>query len=106
MSACLCAQFALPLQSLSDVKDRCALSSMLSASFVNIATDSERWLAIYRCRECGMLWAKEYPFSERHGGGPTCFYQVFPDEPLEWLATAEPITPILRMQDEDLAFLT
>jgi hypothetical protein len=48
-------------------------------------------MSVLRCKVCGQTWACEYPFSEHHGGGAPCFYQITADEPEAWLAQAVPI---------------
>jgi len=105
MPKCICTQFAAPIESITDVEARCAASGHLSATLDEIATDAQKWMGVYRCRECGTLWAQEYPFGERHGGGPPCLYAIRVADPVAWLSSATSITHVLRQRHEDRAFL-
>ena len=106
MAVCCCEQFERSLQSFSEVRERCNSASELSMTLEKLATAPEKWMEVYRCRECKCFWAKEFPFSESHGGGMPCFYKVSPDDPIAWLATAQPLTNVLRQRAVDLEFLS
>ncbi len=102
---CVCSQYTATLETFSDVEDRCAASTQLLDSLDEVAIDALKWMAVYRCRDCGCLWAEEYPFGERHGGGPVCLYLLPPCDPFEWLASNDGFTLRLRQQHEDALFL-
>jgi hypothetical protein len=57
-------------------------------------------MAVLRCRACGQLWAKEYPFSEAHGSGPPCLYQVSISDPYAWLSSGPSLAVELICEQE------
>ncbi len=101
---CSCSRFASQLETFADVEARIAATSELLPTLDEVASDSAKWLAILRCRVCSALWAKEYPFSERHGGGPVCLYQIPTCDPHAWLASNDGMTHIIRERHEDTMF--
>lgn len=49
-----------------------------------VARSEEKWMSIYRCRTCGMLWVEGC-----YDRGMVMFYYLFPapptDDPVRWL---------------------
>lgn len=68
MAVCCCEQFERSLQLFSEVRERCSSASEMSKTLEQLATAPQKWMAVYRCRECKCFWAQEFPFSEIHGG--------------------------------------
>jgi hypothetical protein len=87
-----------------DVRERCEHSADIATTLDVVATDASGWISVMRCRVCGSLWAREYPFGEMHGGGPACFYRISTTDPARWLATESGLTTRLRSADEDQRF--
>jgi len=102
---CHCPDFSSPLSSFVDVESRCLGAALIASTLAPVATNSDTWMSVLRCKVCGKLWAREYPFSEHHGGGAPCYYQLASDDPTVWLASASPVTSALRQEHEDVAFL-
>ena len=105
MPQCVCYQFATPIASFADIEARCGASCELAPFLVELAVDPRSWMSVHKCRECGSLWAREYPFSEQHGGGPPCYYAIRTDDPNTWLSENAGITYGIRERNEDLAFI-
>ena len=69
-----------------------------------IGQDDLHWRSVYQCRECGSLWAREYPFPEGHGGGPPCLYAISTTNAEQWLMYSEPLISRIRREYEDRRF--
>jgi hypothetical protein len=52
-----------------------------------------------QCEVCGRFWFVEYPFSERHGGGPPCAYHTDRRE-----LASQHLTADIRQRSEDAVF--
>jgi len=105
MTSCVCNKYSAPLGSFADVERRCSVSGDIDQFLDEIATNLEKWMTVYRCRECGLIWTVEYPFSESHAGGTPCFYIIQTDSPAKWLETSSGITHQLRENWEDSEFI-
>jgi len=104
MNACACTKYLSPLSTFDEVRERCTASCEILSSLEEIALDVAKWMAVYRCRVCDTLWAKEYPFGELHGGGPPCLYAIETEDPEAWLKTAHALTADIRQKNEDKKF--
>ena len=104
MKNCLCSLYSSPLQSLASVQERMTHADEIEKTLKKIAVGN--WRVLYRCESCGTLWAEEFPYSEQHGGGCPCFYQMECQDPEAWLKTAPYLTMELRTFEEDRAFLS
>ena len=105
MPNCKCNSLKDPLRNLEDIHARCKASNDEAyRTLENVRRVNDQWLTIFRCRVCGSLFAEEYPFSEMHGGGPTCLYQIETTDLDSWLKLFQPVTPKLRQIAEDAAF--
>jgi hypothetical protein len=103
-ATCACPSWSAPLRDWDDVEKRIASSAESElAPKLDLATKPD-WVAVYTCRVCGCRWAKEFPRSEMHGGGPACLYAIDAADPNAWLATHPGITQTLRRDAEDRAF--
>jgi hypothetical protein len=80
MEKCACPRFREPVRSYSDLLERCARADEISAPLEVLEADDEGWRKLLRCVHRRSLWLAEFPFSERHGGGPAC-YSPLPSEP-------------------------
>jgi hypothetical protein len=104
MATCACAQWLAPLREWNDVKARIG-SSVAQDLSPNLDLEAEgSWVMVFRCRVCGQRWAKEFPFSEMHGGGPPCLYALNTDDPTAWLGEGPGLPSRLRRDHEDQAF--
>jgi hypothetical protein len=56
-----------------------------------VGRDGSRWLAVWRCRSCGLHWAED-SISSGHAD-LTFIYPIETDDPARWLAGAEPLNP-------------
>jgi hypothetical protein len=101
---CTCSAYCGPLVSFADVQERCRVSRDLMPHLGLVAQDESGWRSVQRCRECGSLWAQEYPFGESHAGGPPCLYSISTESPTQWLAQSEDITTRIRREKEDRDF--
>ena len=99
--SCVCSAYAAPLLTFADLQERCRVSAGLMPHLELVAQDDSSWRSVYRCRECGSLWAREYPSSETHGGGPPCFYAISTDNARQWLMESEAVTTKIRREEED-----
>lgn len=98
MLSCHCARHLTPLHTLDDVNQRCAdINDILKTCEL---VERGNWNSLHRCRVCGRFWIVEYPFGERHGGGPSCAYNTNIAQ-----IPKEPVTLVIRQRDEDRAFL-
>lgn len=104
--SCDCKKYSSPLTTFGDVIARCEHSLEIEATLEVASTDADGWASVMRCRECGALWACEYPFSEIHGGGPACLYRISTVDPDRWLAQDSGLTMRLRSEDEDRRFFS
>ncbi len=106
MSSCCCHLLKDPLENFSQVLVRCeATKPEVFGTLEKIHVDSMLWLEIYRCWNCGTLFAQEFPFSEAHGGGPRCLYQINATNIDDWIKSYVPLTPQLRQKAEDIEFI-
>ena len=104
MTPCACNKYLSPLNTFEEVGERCAVSDEILPSLEELVADWKKWMVVYRCKVCGTLWTKEYPFGERHGGGPPCLYVIEADDPEEWLNKANDLTFNIRRNGEDEKF--
>jgi hypothetical protein len=104
MNRCVCEKYLSPLQTFDDVQRRCAASGEILPFLERIARNARKWLSVYRCRVCGILWAEEYPFGEMHGGGSPCLYAIETENPEAWLEAADDVTSKIRQNYEDEKF--
>jgi hypothetical protein len=105
MPVCNCNSLKEPLRNLEDIYARCKASNEeVYRTLDEIKTSVENWLTIYRCRVCGTLFAEVFPFSEMHGGGPKCLYQIETSDLDNWIQSYVPLTPKLRQAADDSAF--
>ncbi|MGH8550820.1 MAG: Imm27 family immunity protein [Methylococcales bacterium] len=37
---------------------------------IKVEVRADGWEIVYRCPDTGLQWLRDYPHSERHGGGP------------------------------------
>lgn len=44
--------------------------SLIREHLEKIEVRADGWEAVYRCPNTGATWLRDYPHSERHGGGP------------------------------------
>ena len=102
--SCVCLDYSAPLKSFADVQKWCEISAVLLQDLEIVATDDLRWRSVYQCRECGSLWAREYPFGEAHGGGPPCVYAISTTNPRQWLTDTEDLTASIRREHDDRKF--
>ncbi len=102
---CKCSQYSAPLEAFSDITKRCESSDAIRELLVGIASDSKKWISVLKCKKCGSYWAEEYPFSEYHGGGAACYYQIETTAPEIWLKTNSGITHQIRQKHEDVIFV-
>src|SRR5262245_54776935 len=94
---CLCEQHLAPLRTLDDVHARCLVTEKILKSCAIV--ERGNWILLEQCGVCGRFWVVEYPFGERHGGGPPCAYHTDRRElPSEYL------TGDIRQRAEDAAF--
>ena len=105
MKACICDGFPDAPATFQDVVSRCEHAQKIAVTLDPIARDSSGWRSVERCRVCGALWTREYPFGEYHGGGSPCFYRISTADPAAWLLREAPLTPRLRTEHEQAAFL-
>lgn len=105
MKACVCDEFRDTPASFQDVLTRCQHAQSITATLDAVARDSTTWMSVERCRVCGALWAREYPFSEHHGGGSPCLYRITTEAPEAWLRQHTGFTSRLRDEHEQAAFL-
>lgn len=66
--------FRVPLNSFEDVEKRCQHTEEIKNNLSLVHHGN--WRALYRSKFDGSYWIEEYPFSEIHGGGPSCLYFV------------------------------
>jgi hypothetical protein len=102
---CPCSQYSVPLITFDDIVKRSESSSAIRQLLTEIASDKTHWISVLKCKECGSYWAEEYPFSEYHGGGAPCYYQIETTAPEIWLKTNSGITHQIRQQHEDDIFI-
>ena len=101
---CICNKYLSPPTTFDEVQERCAVSDKIRPTLEKIAYEPNKWMSVYRCRDCGTHWAEEYPFGEQHGGGPSCFYVIGSNNPETWLETADDLTAEIRRNYEDEMF--
>ena len=99
--SCNCANYTNALTTFSDVRERCEHSADIAATLDVVITDATLWASVMRCHVCESIWAREYPFSEMHGGGPACFYHITTTDFAGWLASGSGLTTRLRRAHED-----
>lgn len=105
MSKCQCHLFVSPLRSYEEMVARCGSSTAeLRRTLEQVHISKDGWTRLYRCRECGRFWCEECPFSERHGGGPSCLYLVDVTDAEHWERSHRAITSQLRQTHEDASF--
>lgn len=104
MNSCACEKYGTPLKTYDDLQRRCAGANEILPYLESLATDLATWMSVYRCRICGTLWAEEYPWGERQGGGPSCLYRIQTADPETWLKKAELLTMQIRVGYEDEKF--
>jgi hypothetical protein len=102
---CRCREFAGALESLADVRTRCEAADAIAVHLREVATNADTWVSVLRCEHCTQLWAREYAFSEHHGGGLPCLYQISTTDPERWPASTVPLARELRRAGEDAQFL-
>jgi hypothetical protein len=103
--SCHCNKYSDDLTTFSDVKARCDHSVEIETSLEKIATDQSGWTSVFRCRLCQKIWAREYPFGEMQGGGPSCYYQITTSDPKKWLEKEAGLVMKLRDEQEDRDFM-
>lgn len=103
--SCRCGDFRLVPSSYGEILDRCREAAAIEASLCVVSTSGDGWLSIHECSVCGQLWAREWPFSAEHGGGPPCYYWLPPSDPASWLQKEPAIASRLREQHEEAAFV-
>ena len=91
---------------MADVRRRCERGAELGRRLQVLAENHDTWMAVLACPACDAHWVREYPFSERHGGGPPCFYQAEVTDSHAYLALAAGITANLRRIEDDSRFLS
>lgn len=105
MKACLCDDYRDAPTDFPSLIARCEQTPQLEATLDRVALDSTAWGSVERCRVCGALWAREYPFSEYHGGGSAFLYRITTDDPSAWLRFHAGLSIRIRTEHEEAAFL-
>ena len=98
---CVCDSYQGTPASFEEMIERCDAAPLISTSLIEIGRDESSWYATYRCTNCSAIWVEERPFSELHGSGPPCLYQLNGQEPGDWLRAGRRITVSLRSRHED-----
>ena len=101
---CNCTKYSAPLRTMQDVEERCNRRDQIERHLIHITSESSGWTSVLKCRKCGAFWAKEYPFSEYHGGGQACLYRIYTADPNQWLDKESGLTDRLRQVQEDRDF--
>jgi hypothetical protein len=102
---CLCKEYADPIVTMQDITARSNAEIEIAKTLEGVASSAEDWRSVRKCKICGQLWCQEYPFSEQHGGGAKCLYQIVTDNPEEWLLKAEYVTTRIRREYEEQQFM-
>ncbi len=105
MKACVCDNYRDAPTDFQAVITRCKHTGQITPTLDTVAHDSSTWMSVERCRVCGAVWAREYPFSEHHGGGSPCLYRVTTDDPEAWLRHHTGFTSRIRDEHEQATFL-
>lgn len=101
---CNCATFEGPPQSYQELERRCASAGEIQKTLQKIKHHNQTWMSVWRCSVCLRYWGGEYPYSERHGGGPLCLYPIVCDDPIAWLDGATPFCDELVRRHEDSVY--
>jgi len=100
----MCSEYLDEPKTFKDLETRLQVEDVIAATLEDVAEDRIRWRRILKCRVCGRYWALEYPYSERHGGGPRVYYFISTDSPDEWLHTAKHLATEIRRDHEVRVF--
>ncbi len=100
---CNCSKHSKPIATMQDILDRCEAFPMLRRTLDTVEKDD--WRSVMQCAVCGALWALEHPFSESHGGGQGCLYQVETDAPSQWLEESQYLSAEIRRKHEDCEWI-
>lgn len=90
MSDCLCSQYTAPLTNLDEVRERYAHTPAIKATLDHVAGEPDRWVKLYRCRECGQFWQSSWADASLHTGGHETLFQTPPLSAEEWTAKPFP----------------
>ena len=102
---CNCNKYTSSIIAYSDILKRCDVYADISPYLTSVAIDSNLWFEVLVCNNCNQYWAKEYPFSENHGGGTPCLYQVTIEDKTNFFTSLKPKLYDIRQEHEDEEFL-
>ena len=97
----LCA-FRTSLTSLAEVQERCQHADEIKKHLREVKAIN--WRSLYFNDNDGTFWIQEFPFSELHGGGPSCFYEITGEDPHYFLESGPHLTSIIRDDAEARSF--
>jgi len=100
MNKCNCDNYSHPLKTLNDIQNRMSNTSPITSTLKKVTEPNEYWISVCECSDCGKYWAKEYPYSEAHGGGSPCYYIIDIVDPHDWIKKAKGITHNIRKSEE------
>lgn len=90
---CHCQKYLTPIQNIDEIRLRCKVSSLISLTMEEVASDFLTWISVYQCKSCKRFWAREYYL---HAGTNmtdqmSCFYHIDCDNPFQWLKQTKSI---------------
>ena len=94
--------FRASLTSLSEVHERCKHADEIKKHLREIKVIN--WRALYINDSDGTFWVQEFPFSELHGGGLSCFYEVTEEDPYYVLESEPHLTSAIKNDAEARSF--
>ena len=98
----LLARFRDPLETIGDVNARCEVSLEILSYLKKMKVGD--WKTLYIYKPDNSYWVEEYPFSENHGGGPSCVYLINASDPFAYFESDVGLTSKIREESEKLEF--